>query len=326
MVGNTKVTLERPETRITAVGNAGQTIYTVTASGVGYENAVTKLEFAVWSSQGGQDDLRWYTASRVGAQWVAQIPVAEHLGTGIFLVHAYCKLNSGDEKFLGWTSFYISDSQKIEEWDPNIAMETILVPGLNRSYEFMFITDSHIMRADESDTAEVRALEQQRRAGFVNSLGITSTDQFPKYIDYANQYGVDAVLLGGDIVDYPSQNNINLLKGYLAKLNCPYLYVLGNHDWNYPWENMTAVAEEQYRPLFSDFIKNGTLEANYLEYDELIILAVDNSTGQINPQALPVVKDVLTRGKPVIILMHVPLQTDSLLSEVIGLWGEEHWY
>ena len=34
------------------------------------------------------------------------------------------------------------------------------------------------------------------------------------------------------------------------------------------------------------------------------------------------VRDILTRGKPVIILMHVPLQTDSLLSKVIDVWGD----
>ena len=38
-------------------------------------------------------------------------------------------------------------------------------------------------------------------------------------------------LLGGDVIDFPSQGNLSFLEKNLEMLEMPYLYVPGNHDW-----------------------------------------------------------------------------------------------
>ena len=65
----------------------------------------------------------------------------------------------------------------------------------------------------------------------------------------------------------------------------------------------------------------GNSDAQFIEYDDFIVLAVDDSTNQVNEAALPVVEQVITYGKPVILMMHVPLQTDTLLETSIKGWG-----
>ncbi len=60
---------------------------------------------------------------------------------------------------------------------------------------------------------------------------------------------MDAVLLGGDTIDFPSKANINYLQECLSDLSVPYMYVNGNHDWTYPWEYMTDYGKSEYLPL-----------------------------------------------------------------------------
>jgi hypothetical protein len=58
----------------------------------------------------------------------------------------------------------------------------------------------------------------------------------------------------------------------------------------------------------------------------LTVLALDNSTDQVNPAALTELEGVLERGKPIIVLQHVPLVTaanESLWEESIAVWGAD---
>ena len=155
---------------------------------------------------------------------------------------------------------------------------------------------------------------------FRNRKWMTSEEQFPYWMEYANKNHVDGLLMGGDIIDYPSFANIRYMKNNLDTLQMPYLYVFGNHDWTYPWEYMTHTASKLYKPLLKQFIK-GNDAAQILEYEDLVILGIDDSTNRVDEEALPIVQQALELGKPVIVMLHVPLQTDTLMEKSIKGWG-----
>lgn len=70
-------------------------------------NTVTdysKVRFAVWSSERGQDDLRWYSAD---AQGRALAAYNNHVGTGLYHVHTYLQ-NGSNFQFLGFADTTIS--------------------------------------------------------------------------------------------------------------------------------------------------------------------------------------------------------------------------
>lgn len=52
-----------------------------------------------------------------------------------------------------------------------------------------------------------------------------------------------------------------------------------------------------------------------MDFGEFIIVSVDNSTNQIAPEALEMYKEILQKGKPVIVMLHVPLLTQSVLTK-----------
>jgi len=203
-----------------------------------------------------------------------------------------------------------------EEWEKHIAEETVYIEGMEGEYTLLFLTDTHVI----IPSMEVTQSETERFQLFTNEEGICSSDQFPEWIRYANELKVDAVLLGGDIIDTPSAANLEWLQAQLAGLDMPYLYVNGNHDWTFPWEYMTEKGKETYLPLLEPFM-DGNTAIHSLDLGEMILVGIDDSSNQVNGDVLPEYERILREGKPVIVLAHVPFMTQSVLGKAREVWS-----
>ncbi len=202
----------------------------------------------------------------------------------------------------------------------NIIEENLIVPELEGEYELLYLTDMHIVLQTPEDSEEQVALGEERFPMFVNGAGVPSVEQFSGWITYAKEKEPDAVLFGGDMIDYPSSANLEVIQANLTKLQIPFLYTPGNHDWTYPWEYMTEKAKTEYLPLLEPMMQNNTV-IQTLEIGELLIVAVDNSVGQVNAEALAEYEQILAKGKPTIVVVHVPFITQSVLTKAREVWS-----
>lgn len=202
----------------------------------------------------------------------------------------------------------------------HVREEYIVIEGLEKEYKLLFLTDTHVIVQSEEDDEQTRENAESRYPGFCDAAGVPAEEQFPYWMEYANERGVDAVLFGGDIIDYPSAANITFLNENVSKLEMPYLYTLGNHDWTYPWEYMTEKAKTDYIPLLQPVIEeNGTIAV--MDMGDFLVVSVDNSSNQVHPDALNEYLEVLQMGKPVIVLVHVPFMTQSVLGRAREVWS-----
>lgn len=202
----------------------------------------------------------------------------------------------------------------------HILEEYLVIEGLEGEYELLFITDTHVIVRAEDDSEQVKENAESRYPGFFDAAGVSSAEQFPYWMEYANEQEVDAVLFGGDIIDYPSEANVAFLNENVSGLQMPYLYTLGNHDWTYPWEYMTETAQTEYRPMLESVIKeDGVVQT--LDMGEFLIVSVDNSSNQVSKEALDAYLTVLEAGKPVIVVTHVPFMTQSVLGRAREVWS-----
>lgn len=275
---------------------------------------VKEVQFAVWSNVNGQDDLYWYPAQKeADGTWSREIETSAHKNnSGIYHVHAYGILENGGRRCLKTGMTMV-----LNNWKPQVLTKKITIEELEKEHNFLFLADTHVIVPDAKDQPEVQALGKSRIPYFKNSSGMNSEEQFPYWAEYINTHALDGVLLGGDIIDYPSESNLKYLKDELKKWKVPYLYTMGNHDAVYPWDETSA----EYRPMFDELMK-GSAAAQIMEYEEMVVLAVDNSSYQVLPEALAAAKQALAMGKPVVLMMHIPLQTDSLYEKVTNSWGE----
>lgn len=194
------------------------------------------------------------------------------------------------------------------------------IPGISREYRFLYITDAHMVAAGDEESEEIRNYAKEREGLFYNAEGETSVRQFDRLTASLSPDMYDGLLLGGDLIDSPSASNMAYLKEFFSSLSLPYLYTPGNHDWTFPWEYMTEEGRTKYLEPLSIYME-GNSAIHSLEFDDLILVAVDNSSNQIDPSCLDAYRLLLEKNKPVILMLHVPLMTDSLLAESKNYWN-----
>lgn len=101
-------TVSAAENVITVTPDAAQCTYKIVVSGV--SSSYTNVFVPVWSRNGGQDDIIWYSAQKTGnGQWECTVDMRKHkCDTGIYDLHVYGSNGSG-EHFLNSAEFNVAD-------------------------------------------------------------------------------------------------------------------------------------------------------------------------------------------------------------------------
>lgn len=86
--------------------------------------------------------------------------------------------------------------------------ETVIIPGVEKEYTFLFLTDMHMAIKTKQDLGASLGDADERMKAFVNEEGILSSTQFTEWITYANRLKPEGVLMCGDMIDYYSQENV----------------------------------------------------------------------------------------------------------------------
>lgn len=211
----------------------------------------------------------------------------------------------------------------------NPVQTTLTIPGLSREYTFLQVTDLH---ASAYSTAEAKAMDANRR-NYIAARRNAFTDGFmlseermPYMFSYADQIGADMLLLTGDILDFPSELNMSMMYENIAALKTPTLFTLGNHDWCFADDYLTPNAAATYIPAFNKMSVGQPADdpyVRYVEYDEFMIVAVDNSADYVTASTVDKFLALCEKGKPIILMLHVPLHVDSLIEDCTKVWGKD---
>ena len=197
----------------------------------------------------------------------------------------------------------------------------VVIPGLTEEYHFLFLADLHIITEnDEISPVELENIQSRLLWSSVSAEATAAGywDMLPDILDSCN---ADAVLLGGDMLDFCSTSNIACLKQGLDRLVTPYMYVRADHDIYPFW--CEGIMEDQCQTLHNEI--DGNQECWYMELPEFCVAGLSNSTDQITESGLQQMKEILSKGKPVILLTHVPYKSlidDSLQKASKKVWQE----
>lgn len=198
---------------------------------------------------------------------------------------------------------------------------SIRIPGLKKSYRFLWMSDLHVMAEDVSEIEKKwqPAMIFRRDRRFNNPLSKLSPAQVWKKLPAVlNDSGADALFFGGDICDTGSAANLKLLAEGFKQLKRPFIFLREDHDFS-PWHLVKKDKSEQKK--ISNAI-DGHPTVPVIEYDDLMIIGIDQSVFNITPEAVKKFKTLLAKGKPVLLLIHVPLcsnNTPELSSRHV--WG-----
>lgn len=205
--------------------------------------------------------------------------------------------------------------------DIRIQQKRIRIGGLRQQYRFLHVTDLHMTCFGEDETAE-RADYARPRAAFFSRPQIPAEKCLAAYVDYANRERLSGVLFTGDILDFPSKENLAQLEQALASLRVPYVFAMGNHDWSYFNDYHTEASVKNELPLFKPFT-HGDPSFHTVKIGEITFAAVDNSADCYAPDAEARLSEVLAAEKNVILLQHVPLYAETLHDDTVRDWKRD---
>ena len=206
-----------------------------------------------------------------------------------------------------------------KEYIKNINTISLKNSEIENKYQFVYISDLHlsVTNNEEKDEKIKQSLYDRNKSFYGDEDSTIAKNTFSEIIKYTNNKNADALLLGGDIIDAPADSSIEVLRENLNNLKVDYLYTLGNHDWSFAWDYHTPNARNEQVPKFKEFMND--TDVSYLEYEDLIILAINSSTDQIEEQSLDKIKNVLEKNKPTIVMMHVPISTPKIAEDSLKL-------
>ena len=210
-----------------------------------------------------------------------------------------------------------------ESADLNISTEeiNIHISGLEKEYIFLWLSDLHIITENDEIAPEDIETVAARRESFKNPVGMYSDEFWLQLSESLDDWGADALLFGGDMIDHAANANIACLKEGLDNLDTPYIYVRADHDYA-PYycevQDEAAVAA-----LHAEI--DGYEEISLIEFEDLCLVGINDSTRQISATALQEMKDICEKGKPIILIIHVPLNSlydTSLEEESKAVWDD----
>ncbi len=196
--------------------------------------------------------------------------------------------------------------------------------GLSKPMDIMFIADTHISLCDERDS-DLKDKAGSRYAMFQSPEGVSADKVFAAEMEYVKKQSPDLLILGGDIIDSAMYASIDYVKEELGKTGVPYVYGMGNHDFEYGDEYYTDKAYSDYLPRLSG-VSQTSDGYQVVKYQDFSVLVVDDDNNQVTAGALDELKELVSGGKPVILCMHVPIEpdegySDDLMKKSISAWG-----
>ena len=214
-----------------------------------------------------------------------------------------------------------------------LSVETIEIdlPNVQNTYQLMFVNDMHILRLD--DTIAGEKLEEARTRHdimFRTRKGVSSADAWLKLASVLDEFKADGIIFGGDMMDFTSNTNGEVLMEGLAQIHTPYMYLRADHDLG-TWYSGGALTEADAL-VFHNVISTYQ-DMFVMEYPEFYVLGWNNSTSQITDEAMNTVYSIWNKGKPIILATHVPINSliDNGLADTAAsldpherkkLWGD----
>lgn len=194
----------------------------------------------------------------------------------------------------------------------NILIHEYIIPfkGIGKKIIYHF-SDSHLTEYDElSDAAETEKAKKQTEAwegvrkGFCVAYGVpygeleqqSPKTHFENLLQCAE--GGDALAIAGDTLDYINGANLRLSDKLLGELEVPYIAVCGNHELpkDIPDGHIISAAKKPIQKL---------------DLGDMVIVGIENAQRKISREQIDEFLAVIDEGKPTLIVMHVPIMTES---------------
>lgn len=184
--------------------------------------------------------------------------------------------------------------------------------NLSNPFKVMFLADLHFTIEDERG-ADFYQYTKRMGGSAVESenYGVSNGRErkLMESLEKAKKEGVEMVVLGGDILNFPSKASVDSLLQIMNNSELKWMFISGNHDWHYEGESGESAdlrdkwIEKNLKPLYQG--RNSLYTSEII--NDINFIGIDNSVFEITPEQLDFFQKEVNKGLPIILMMHIPL-------------------
>ena len=207
-----------------------------------------------------------------------------------------------------WARFPERITRDVQPFDPLNIKEVTIEIGLEKPFDVMHVSDTHIARADARDNERKIMLAAER--GQHMNAGEHYLDEA---VGIAREKGM-YLMHTGDLHDFVSEANLDMDAKHMIEGD--WFVCAGNHEYSqYVGE---AKEDEAYKRMSYDAVQGAF--PNDLTFASRVIngvnfVAVDDVYYNFTEAQLEKMKAEMAKGLPVVMLVHVPLYTPAFYAD-----------
>ncbi len=192
--------------------------------------------------------------------------------------------------------------------------------GLEKPFSVLHISDTHLTAAYPGENEKKQTLNQRRTQTF----GGRQEEALRDSLAWAKQH-VDYVLHTGDLIDWQSEANFDLVRKYFGE---GMTGSLGNHEFtsdmwlSEPKEEQTEKYKDYSREKLQS-VYPFDISLNSQVVNGVNFVTLDDVYGYVTKQQVKRFHDEVKKGMPIVLCMHVPFYTDNIWRAAHRFWNEK---
>lgn len=184
--------------------------------------------------------------------------------------------------------------------------------AVKKPFKVLFLSDTHFTIEDERGKEFYQYTKRMGGSAVEpDNYGTTNGREqaLIRSLEKAKKEKAELVILGGDIINFPSKASVENVKEIMDASGLKWIYTAGNHDWHYEgeegdasdlrlkWEQESLLSLYQgENPLYSSHIINN-----------INFILIDNSSFEITDEQLNFFIKQTEKGLPIVLTIHIPL-------------------
>lgn len=189
--------------------------------------------------------------------------------------------------------------------------------GATKPFTILHISDTHLTAAypDEPEDVLNRAKNRSRTFGGLQEEALRDS------LAWAKRH-VDYVVHTGDMIDFQSRANFDLVRKYYGEGDAAMLGSLGNHEYYHGQKKETEETKGETRELVSAaFPFDTSFQSTVVNGVNFVTL--DNVYGAVTERQVERFTAEVERGLPIVLCMHCPIMTENVNRAARRYWQKD---
>lgn len=192
--------------------------------------------------------------------------------------------------------------------------------GLEKPFSVLHLSDTHLTAAYEHESEKKQQLNGSRTTTF----GGRQEEALRDALAWAKQH-VDYVVHTGDLIDWQSEANFDLVKKYFGE---GVIGSMGNHEFTTDmWlSDPKEEKNEAYKNNTRDILQS-VYPFDISLYSQVVngvnFVTLDDVYGYVTDVQVEQFKKEVAKNLPIVLCMHVPFFTDNIWRATVRFWTDK---